>query len=173
MQHYYRSYNEYYKQLKFQTKPYSKPLTDFKYKTLTKKQKKTLEYDQKDQLNIKNNIFNYDKESLKDKITNMNDEDLKQLQNSILRTKQITKEYFKNKQSFCFHYFVKTDYFIFKFIKEFLFIKMIVYNYKNIITLDKINDLKFSYSFLSINNDNSFIIQNEFEYMILILMLKK
>ena len=45
-------------------------------------------------MKIKNNIFDFDKESLKDKITNMNNEDLKQLQNSILYTKQITKEYF-------------------------------------------------------------------------------
>ena len=173
MQHYRTFHKDIYKQLKYQTKPYSKPLTDFKYKTLTEKQKKTLEYDQKDQLNIKNNIFDFDKESLKDKITNMNEEDLKQLQNSILHTKQITKEYFKNKQSFCFHYFVKTDYFIFKFIKEFLFIKMIVYNYEDIITLDKINDLEFSYSFLSINNDTSFTFQNDFKYMILNIDVKE
>ena len=50
---------------------------------------------------------------------------------------------------------------------------MIVYNYEDIITLDKINDLKFSYSFLSINNDTSFIIQNDFEYMMLNIDVKE
>ena len=50
---------------------------------------------------------------------------------------------------------------------------MLVYNYEDIIKLDKINDLEFSYSFLSINNDTSFTIQNYFEYMILNIDVKE
>ena len=50
---------------------------------------------------------------------------------------------------------------------------MIIYNYEDIITLDKINDLEFSYSFLSINNDTSFTFQNDFEYMMLNIDVKE
>ena len=44
---------------------------------------------------------------------------------------------------------------------------------ENIIILDKINDLEFSYSFFSINNNTSFTFQNDFEYMMLNIDIKE
>src|SRR5438105_15027019 len=120
MEHYSKCHKDIYKLLKYQTKPYSRPLNETKKLEQTN-QNNTLKYNSTEIDLFKNNIFDYENESLKEKIKSMNDEDLKQLQKSILLTKQLTKEYYKNNKSFCFHYFVKTDYFIFKFIKESLF----------------------------------------------------
>ena len=50
---------------------------------------------------------------------------------------------------------------------------MIVYKYEDIITIDKINELGFSYSFVSINNDTSFTIQNNLEYIMLNIDVKE
>ena len=71
-----------------------------------------------------------------------------------------------DKKSLCVQFVIGNDYFTFKFIKETIFIKMVVYKFEEIIKLNEISEL-FSYLFVSVDNDTLITFHNNFEYLLL------
>src|SRR5437868_12585082 len=71
-----------------------------------------------------------------------------------------------DKKSSCLHIIISNDYLTFKFIKEIIFIKMVVYKFEEIIKLNEISEL-FSYLFVSVDNDTFITFHDNFEYLLL------
>ncbi|CAG8813014.1 966_t:CDS:1, partial [Cetraspora pellucida] len=141
MKHYNRYHCEIYKQLKNQTKPYSKPLQPTNNKCIE---------------NVKNSF----------QITEKNNEITSYKDFVDLEKQFVQAECLKNKKSFCFHYLVDGRYFNIKFFKVDKGYEMRFFLSHNILCImNEILD-DFSYIFISFKNAETFeIIEDEFLFL--------
>lgn len=150
MEHYRVCHKDFFKQLKNNLKPYSRPVGPTKL----------LKEDDNDNY-FKNAVVAVDKEIFKESILKASDESIEGLQNYVI---QYQKQQVKNVKSFVFHYFIRRDYYAFKFYKEITTIKLVIFKNSNEISFCKASET-FNFSFTSINNDTLFNFGSNLRYL--------